>query len=62
MSFGYNTFKAEISKHFVVNFVPKKNMLAKTEAPPMRVASVRISMPIDSIDDAIRQAVPMALS
>ena len=61
MSFAYNTFKADIAKHFVVNFVSKKDMMAKTEGPPMRVATIRISMPTDSIEDAILEALPVAV-
>lgn len=61
MSFGYNNFKADIAKNFIVNHVPKKDMMAKTEGPPMRVATLRISMPTDSIDDAILEALPMAI-
>ena len=62
MSFSYNTFKADIAKVFLVNFVPKKDMMARTEGPPMRVAAIRISMFQDQIDDAIFQAVPVAVS
>ena len=61
MSFAYNNFKTEIAKHYVVNFVPKKDMMSKTEAPPMRVAAIRISMPTESIDDAILEALPVAV-
>ena len=58
---AYNNFKTEIAKHYVVNFVPKKDMMSKTEAPPMRVAAIRISMPTESIDDAILEALPVAV-
>ena len=61
MSFSYNTFKEEIAKHFTVNYVPKKDMMAKTEGPPMRVSTIRISMPQDTIDDAILEAFPVAV-
>ena len=61
MSFAYNTFKTDIAKNFVVNFIPKKDMMAKTDGPPMRVAAIRISMPQDSIEDAVLEALPMAI-
>lgn len=62
MSFSYNTFKEDIAKHFLVNFVPKKDMMSRTEGPPMRVATIRISMPTNSIDDVVFQTVPVAVS
>ena len=61
MSFSYNTFKEDIAKQFTVNYVPKKDMMAKTEGPPMRVSTIRISMPQDTIDDAILEAFPVAV-
>ena len=61
MSFSYNTFKADITKHFIVNYVPKKDMMAKTEGPPMRVAAIRVSMPTDQIDESILEAIPVVV-
>ena len=62
MSFSYNTFKDDIAKQLMVNFVPKKDMMAKTEGPPMRVGAIRISMFTETLDDALLiNPVPVAV-
>jgi hypothetical protein len=59
MSFSYSTFKTEIASAFTVTNVLKKDMLAKTEGPPLRVSALRLSANTNTIDDAILQAVPV---
>lgn len=60
MSFGYTIFKAEIANLFMVQFVGKKDMLAKTEGPPLRVSAIKITRHINTADDALLQVVPVA--
>jgi hypothetical protein len=59
MSFSYAAFKQEIASTFIVQPVAKKDMMAKTEGPPMRVATLRLSANTSTLDDAILQAVPV---
>lgn len=51
MSFGYSEFKKQMEslKHFSVKYL-KKNMLAKTKGPSMRVNVMQISRRIDEED------------
>ena len=49
MSFGYADFKAQLEKQFRVAYV-KKDMLAKTNGPAMRVNVMHISRRTDEID------------
>lgn len=60
MSFGYNNFKSEIASTFTVNYVTKKDMMAKTEAPPMRVAAIKITRHTTHADHEILESVPVA--
>lgn len=57
MSFSYSTFKSEIANNFLTAFINKKDMLAKTDGPPMRVNVMRISRPANAIDDALLEPV-----
>lgn len=59
MSFGYNSFKTEIAGLFTVQFIHRKDMLSKTDGPPLRVSAVKISRHINALDDALLQAVPV---
>ena len=62
MSFSYTNFKSDIAKLFTVTFISKKDMMSKTEGPPMRVAAIKISRHIHTIEDAILQPViPVAV-
>jgi hypothetical protein len=62
MSFSYNTFREQISKLFITNFMQRKDMMAKTDGPPMRVNTVKITRRADDIEDAILQPlVPVAV-
>jgi hypothetical protein len=63
MSFSYSTFRDQISRQFIVSFMQRKDMLAKTDGPPMRVNAVKITRRADDIDDVILQPlVPVAVS
>jgi hypothetical protein len=59
MSFSYATFKTEIAQSFIVQQVPKKDMTAKTDGPPMRVATLRLSANMSTLDDSVLQSIPM---
>jgi hypothetical protein len=53
MSFGYSNFTAALEKQFTVSYVPKKDLLAKTSGPTLRVAVIKITRRIDDIDEAV---------
>jgi hypothetical protein len=59
-SFGYATLKAHLEKQFVVSYIGKKDMLAKTNGPAMRVGVIKITRPEDELDDEIKN--PLALA
>jgi hypothetical protein len=59
MSFSYTTFKQEIAQSFIVQQVSKKDMLAKTDGPPMRVATLRLSANMSTLDDSLLQSIPV---
>jgi hypothetical protein len=63
MSFSYTTFRDQISKQFITSFMQRKDMMAKTDGPPMRVSAVKITRRADDVDDVILQPlVPVAIS
>jgi len=43
MSFGYTDFKRQMEKAYMVSYIPKKDLMAKTNGPQMRVAVMKIS-------------------
>jgi len=43
MSFGYADFKKQMERQYLVSYVPKKDLMAKTNGPQMRVAVMKIS-------------------
>lgn len=49
MSFGYSDFKRQLGDVFVVKSV-KKDLLAKTDGPSMRVSALHIAVPKASVD------------
>jgi hypothetical protein len=59
-SFGYATLKAHLEKQFVVSYIGKKDMLAKTNGPAMRVAVIKITRLEDELDEEIKN--PLALA
>lgn len=60
MSFSYTTFKAEIAHIFSVYQAPKKDMLAKTDGPPLRVTALKLTANANTLDDALLLPVSMA--
>ena len=64
MSFSYSNFKAELSAQFMVSFAAKKDLMSKTDGPPMRVSTIRICRPIETLDqdDAFIYPIPVASS
>lgn len=62
MSFGYADFKRHIERQYVVTYVTKKDMMAKTTGPQMRVAAMKISRREDETDDIIASAISLEVS
>jgi hypothetical protein len=62
MSFSYATFKTEIAQSFIVQQVIKKDMMAKTDGPPMRVSTLRLSANMSTLDDSVLQSIPLGKS
>lgn len=58
-SFSYNTFLEEIKTTHTVHHVARKDLMAKTEAPPMRVNAVKLTARADMLDDAVLKTVSM---
>lgn len=54
MSFGYADFKFQLESQFAVSYVSKKDMMAKTKGPQMRVPVMKISRRTDEEDTAPR--------
>lgn len=59
MSFSYATFKNEIAHTFSVYMVAKKDMLAKTDNPPMRVNALKLTANSNTLDDALLKPVSL---
>lgn len=59
MSFSYTTFKTEIAHIFSVYQAPKKDMLAKTDGPPLRVMALKLTANTNTLDDATLLPVSM---
>ena len=47
MSFGYADFKKQMEKQFAVTYMPKKDLMGRTNGPHMRVAVMKISRRVD---------------
>ena len=60
MSFGYANFKRYLEANFTVSYVAKKDMMAKTSAPPMRVAAMKISRSVTEEDETLINQIPLA--
>jgi hypothetical protein len=50
MSFGYSDFKRQLEGLFIVTHMAKKDMMAKTKGPQMRVPVLKITRRIDEDD------------
>jgi len=57
MSFGYTDFKRQMEKLYTVGYVSKKDMMAKTNGPQMRVSTMKISRREEDANDVIARAV-----
>jgi len=60
MSFGYANFKRYLEAQFTVSYVAKKDMMAKTSAPPMRVSAMKISRAVTEADETLINQVSLA--
>lgn len=54
-SFSYDNFKKQIQEIHTISYLPKKDMMAKTDGPPMRVAVMKITKRINDDDTAFLQ-------
>jgi hypothetical protein len=61
-SFGYAEFKAQIEKQFVVSYIAKKDLLSKTNGPPMRVGVIKITREEDQLDEEVKHPLALAQS
>lgn len=59
MSFSYATFKTDIRQVFSVLESVKKDLLAKTEGPPMRVSTIKLTAHTETVDVAILKPVSL---
>ena len=59
-SFSYATFLTEIRTAFTVHQVPRKDLLAKTDGPPMRVTALKLTAHADTLDDELLRPVSLA--
>jgi hypothetical protein len=52
MSFGYADFKKQLEAHpqMSISYVARKDLMAKTNGPQMRVAAIRITRPLTELD------------
>jgi hypothetical protein len=62
MSFSYATFKGQLERLFNVSYVQRKDLMAKTDGPHMRVAAMRISRRITETDDAVIVHAPVPVA
>jgi hypothetical protein len=64
MSFSYAAFKDQLSRTFKISFLHRKDLMAKTDGPPMRVSAIQISSRADDADNilTIQPVVPLAVS
>ena len=58
-SFSYSMFKRQLEENHVIGYQPKKDMLAKTDAPPMRVAVMKISRKVTEHEEVIGSPLPV---
>ena len=58
MSFGYTSFKRQLEDQFQVEYV-KKDMMAKTKGPQMRVAVMKIRRRVEDLNEDILNPVPV---
>lgn len=51
MGFSFEQFKRDMERKYHVEYLQKKDLLAKTKGPEMRVAAMRISKPDTSLEE-----------
>jgi hypothetical protein len=51
MGFNFEEFQRELEQLYFVQYIPKKNLLARTRGPEMRVNAIRISVPDTEADE-----------
>lgn len=51
MGYSFEQFKKEMERKYHVEYLKKKDLLAKTKGPEMRVAAMRISKPDSSLEE-----------
>lgn len=52
MGFSFEQFKKDMERKYLVEYIQKKDLLAKTKGPEMRVAAMRISVPDNRLEEA----------
>jgi uncharacterized protein (DUF927 family) len=60
MSFGYSDFKRQMEQKNAVSYVTRKDMMARTTGPQMRVSAMKISRREEEADEIIALALPLA--
>jgi len=60
MSFGYADFKRQMEQKNAVSYVTRKDMMARTNGPQMRIAAMKISRREEEADEIIALAIPLA--
>ena len=58
MSFGYTSFKRQLEDQFQVEYI-KKDMMAKTKGPQMRVGVMKIRRRVEDLNEDILNPVPV---
>ena len=58
LSFGYADFKRQLESMFNVSYMPKKDMMARTKGPQMRVPVLKITRRMD--EEEITSQLPLA--
>jgi len=58
MSFGYADFKRQLETMFAVSHMQKKDLMAKTKGPQMRVGVLKITRKVD--DEEVANFIPLA--
>lgn len=61
MSFGYADFKRQLAQTFIVSYV-KKDLLARTRGPQMRVNAMQIRRRITEEDESLQDSIPVVSS
>ena len=52
---------SDLQQEYMVRYHKKKDMLSRTDAPPMRVAATQITMKADDDDVLVQPTAPLSL-